>query len=110
MPDCGPRNKISMATAASGDDEAEEQVSAGMDDLLVEDKAEEIMVVEDEPEPQGNLGIQGFNSELQLSLGIGLYLFPNCPNPLYIFTHLLSKSHPNPPQTSKPPFSNNFQT
>jgi hypothetical protein len=38
-----------------------------MDDLLVEDEAEGIMAVEDEPEPQGNLGIQGFDSELQLS-------------------------------------------
>ena len=49
-----------MATAASGDVEAEDQVTADLGDLGVDDDGAEIMAVEDEPEPQGNLGIQGF--------------------------------------------------
>ena len=56
-----------MATAAAEAIAAEDDVAEGLGDLEVDDEGEEIMVVEDEPEPQGNLGIQRLRRDLELS-------------------------------------------
>ena len=56
-----------MATAAAEAIAAEDDVAEGLGDLDVDDEGEEVMVVEDALEPQGNLGIQGFRRDLELS-------------------------------------------
>ena len=56
-----------MAAAAAAAIAAEEEVIEELGELEVDVVEEEAMVVEDALEPQGNLGIQGFRRDLELS-------------------------------------------
>jgi hypothetical protein len=86
----GPKKKvwseIRTATAASSEIAAEDEVTAELGDLGVDDEGEEIMAVEDAPEPQGNLGIQGFQLDLELSENKPFVVMLRC-STAYHLTH-----------------------